>query len=466
MILSKYVPTIIFSVIVGLGIIYFPPIYVVLFFGGVLFLRKFELIFLVFCLGFFFISNTVLSAKSLTVSAILFLMLVISFFLSGNRLDKSDSVWRDNLGKVVLLYFFWELLQLMLSINYLTLYQVIRGGTQILILFGMFYIISSYIKTLNQLYYVLAILLICALSESILAILQHYSPNFYITPTNVPRDSYVLLPREYLGYILPFISMHVREARGTFGQFNGLGNFLTLFSPVAFAIAFIRGNNRKKKYLFWFVSITIFLGLYFTYSRGSLSGIIVGLFIMILLLNQKSGNKELKIALILFLLPLNLIVIYSLSRFFSDYYVSTQNWTTRLIFWSETWSHIVESPSTFLFGTHYFAALDDKFFQQFVGWTPFGHNSYLAIWESRGIIGLILVVLLIAFSIRIFYSSYRKTHNLYIKHISIGLIAGLVAFSISQLFDHKLAYFFDIRCYFFMILGISIGIKSIVKLQK
>jgi len=424
------------------------------------------LFFLVNCLGFLFISSTILSAKALTAQAILFLILVISYFLSGNSFGNNVSIWRDNLGKVVLLYFFWELLQLIFSTNYMTFYQVARGSMQILILFGMFFITLSYSEKLRNINYIVAILLICAVSESILAILQHYSPNFYIAPTNTPRDPYVLLPREYLGYILPFISMRVREARGTFGQLNGLGNFLTLFSPVAFAIAFIRGNNRKKKYLFWFVSITIFLGLYFTYSRGSLSGVIVGLFLMILLLNRKNGNKEFKIALILFLLPLSLIVIYSLSGFFSEYYVSTQNWTTRLIFWNETWSHIVESPSTFLFGTHYFAALDDKFFQQFVGWTPFGHNSYLAIWESRGIIGLILVVLLIVFSIRNFYSSYKKTHNLYIKHISIGLIAGLVAFSISQLFDHKLAYFFDIRSYFFMIIGISIGMKRIVSLRE
>lgn len=418
------------------------------------------------CLGFIFISSTVLSAKSLTAFVVLFLMLVISYFLSGNSLDKNVSIWRDNLGKVVLLYFFWELLQLILSTSYLPLYHIARMGVRTLILLGMFYITLCYIKKAKQLYYIVAILLICAVSESILGILQHYSANFYITPTNTPRDPNVLLPREFLGYILPFISPYVREARGTFGQLTGLGNFLTLFSPMAFAIAFVRESNRKKKYLFWFVSITIFLGLYFTYSRGGLSGVIVGLFLVALLLNRKSGKKELKIALNFIFLPLSLIVIYSLAGFFSEYYTSTQNWTTRLLFWRETFSHIVESPSAFLFGSNYFAELDGNFFQQFIGWRPLGHNSYLAIWESRGIIGLILVILLLFFSIKNFYSSYKKTHHVYIKHIGIGLIAGLVAFSISQLFAHKLAYFFDIRSYFFVILGISIGMKSIVKLQE
>lgn len=464
--LLNYVPIIIFSLIAGFSLVYFPPIYAVLFLGAGFLIRKFELVLLANCLGFLYISNIVLSDRALTAQAILFLMLAISYFLSGNKLENSVSIWRDNLGKVVLLYFFWEVIQLIYNANHIGLYQLAKGGAvQSLILIGMFYITSSYIKEVHQLYFLVAVLLICATSESILAILQHYSPDFYITPTNSPRNPYVLLPREYLGYILPFFSPYVREARGTFGQFNGLGNFLTLFSPLAFAIAFVRESYRKNKYLFWFIGITIFLGLYFTYSRGSLSGVVVGLFLMILLLNRKSGKKELKVALILFILPLSCFVIYSLSGFFSEYYGSTQNWTSRLLIWSETLSHIAESPSAFLFGTHYIAELNIEFFQQLVSWTPLGHNSYLAIWEARGIIGLILVVLLFVFSLRNFYSSYKKTNNVYIKHISIGLIAGLVAFSISQLFDHKLAYFFDVRIYFFMILGISIGMKRIVIFQ-
>lgn len=464
-----YLISIIYSLIIGIIFINLSINYSILSLIASLFIMisfiskwKFEFALLIFCIGLLFVTS-ITPTKSLTFLAILFLILIISCVLSGNKFDINVSVWKENLSKIILLYFGWELLQLILSTNYMPFYQIARGAILLLILFAIFYITSAYIKKLNNLYYIVAILLICASSESVLAILQHFSSNFYITPTNVPRNPNILYPREYLGYIFPFISIYVREARGTFGQLNGLGNFLTLFFPLALAIAFIREIKGIMKYLFWLVNITIFLGLYFTYSRGSLSGVILGLFLVIILVKRKSGKRELKTALIFFLLPLGLMCIYSLAGIISEYYINTQNWTTRLLLWSETLSKIKESLSTFLFGTHYFSHLDDKFFQQFIGWTPLGHNSYLAIWESRGIIGLILLVLLIVFSIRNFYSSYKKTHNLYIKHTSIGLIAGLTAFLISQLFDHKLAYFFNIRYYFFMILGISIGMKRIVE---
>jgi O-antigen ligase len=331
------------------------------------------------------------------------------------------------------------------------------------VLFGIFYITSSYINKFYQLYWVIATLLICAVSESILAILQHFSPNFYLTHTNVPRDPYALSPREYFGYIFPFVSKYVREARGTFGQLNGLGNFLSFFSPLAFALALIQETNVKRKMVLGVVNVTIFLGLYFSYSRGSLIGVLVGLLVIILLLIRKGRRKELRIGVILLILSVISISLHSLSGVFIEYWNATQTLTTRLQYWDETLTHIVESPSVFLFGTHYFLNADEGLFQELLNWTPLGHNSYLAVWESRGLIGVILLLLIIVFSIKSYYSSYRKTRNVYIRHVSIGMIGGLVAFSISQCFDHKLAYFFDIRIFVFIIVGMSIGTKRIVE---
>lgn len=451
-----------YSIIVGMGIICFPITYVIVFLGCTLFIWKFEVVVLINCLGLLFISSTTLSGKTLTGNAVLLSILMLSYLLSRDRLFKNSSIWRDDLAKVLVLYFFWEVLQLILATYYLSSYQFLRECVKILIFLGMFYMISSYIKNLQHLYGIIAVLLICALSESMLAILQHCSPNFYITPAFNPSSN-LFYPREYFGYIFPFISKYVREARGTFGQLNGLGNFLTLFSPLGFALAFVKKIDFKRKMFFLFINIIIFLGLYFTYSRGSLLGLLSGLFLMLLLLDRKSDRKEFKIAINFLMLATIPLILYSLLSLFIEYWNSTQNLTIRLIFWNETLSHIMKSPFAFLFGTHYFPNIDVIHFQQVVDWVPLGHNSYLAIWESRGAIGLVLVVLLFIFSIRNFYFSYVKADNVYIKHISLGLMAGLTAFLVSQLFDHKLAQFFTIRTFLFMILGISIGIKKIVE---
>jgi len=470
---QNYTITVIFSLIVGIVFIRFSIIYAfffllitIYFFMGIISSLNFEFVFLANCLGFIFIRFSDFGAKNLSKQIILFLILMMSYFLCRNNFDEKFSIWSDNLAKVIFIYFSWILIQLIFSMYTISFYQISRVIVQTLILLGMFYLTSSYIKTTKHLYWILAILLICALLESILGILQHCSPNFYVTPADGSRDPHRLMPREYFGYIFPFISRYVREARGTFGHFNTLGNMLSLFAPLTFALSLIRETTIIRKMFFWLINLIIFFGLYFSYSRGSLSGVLIGLILIILLLTKKRRNKEIKIATVLLLIPLSLFVVYSLTGFFNVYYENTQNLTIRLSFWNETFQHIIESPATFLFGNHYFRILSRQVYQSVVDWTPLGHNSYLAIWERGGIIELILVVILFVFSIKNFYFSFKKTQNIYIKHISIGLIASLIAFSISQLFDHKLAFFYDIQIYFFIILGISIGLKRMVKLLR
>ncbi len=436
--------------------------YAILIMGVAVAFLNFEVAFIFFCVGILY--GSAFYDLFFTISAILFVILTISYFLSGNLIGKSISFWKDNaLKKVVLLFLLWELLQLILSLDFLTPRESLKAVIEIVVPVAIFFIIAFYTRNWNRVIYIIAILLICAVSEATLGILQHFSEGFYITPTNIPRDSYSIYPREYLGYILPFISRYVREARGTFGQLNGLGNFLTFFTPLVFAIALVQEKKFNiKRIFFWFVGVNIFLGLYFTYSRGSLIGVLIGLLIIFLLIKK----RRLKIIILLLGIALLLIVWYQsipIADNISEYWHSTQNLKIRIIIWNDTLSHIMRSPSTILVGYHYFGSTDYKSIYQKYNWIPGGHNAYLSIWEAKGLVGLFLIISMLILSMKGLYLAYKEVDNAYIKHICLGLLAGLIAFSISQVFDHKLAYFFDIRTYFFIILGISAGIKKILE---
>jgi O-antigen ligase len=79
------------------------------------------------------------------------------------------------------------------------------------------------------------------------------------------------------------------------------------------------------------------------------------------------------------------------------------------------------------------------------------HNSYIHIFYTDGLIGLILLTIIVLKSLSFIKKTIPRKHNLYI----LGIVTGMLSFLISQIFDNKLALWWIHQCYFFMFLGFA-----------
>jgi len=390
-------------------------------------------------------------------ASIVFAIMAYSFLIK-EKLRVINFGIKDSLNFFVLLYFCWEFLELVLAGNYIDLSGAMKAATELIVLSGIFIIISSYVDREKRMSRLVIVMLVVAAAESILAIMQHYSGSFFFTPVNDLKDTFEFVPREILGYIFPSISIYAREARGTFGHWNVLGNYLTLFATLALALAINKKNDIKRNFFYGAFSVIIFTGLYFSYSRGSLLGALIAVLAIVFLENSLKG----RIALVSAVAGISGLIAYYLKDNIMAYWNNTQELTIRMVYWKETMQNIFGSALVFLFGNHYFVATGQESITKAYGWTPLGHNSYITILESRGIIGLLLILSVIFLALKRFYAFYREAPSANLKYTSIGLFGAVLAFGISQLFDHKLAYFIDIRIFFFTIIALNVAMKRII----
>ncbi len=415
---------------------------------------KIEIIYFVLCLGI--LPGSAFIGQHAAAS-IIFVIMAYSFLIK-DRLKVVNFRIKDNLNLFVLLYFCWEFLELILAGNYIDFNGTVKVANESIILLGIYIIISSYVDREKRMSNIITVMLIFAVGESILAIMQHYSSNFYFTPLNIDRDPYELVPREILGYIFPSISVYAREARGTFSHWNGLGNYLALYATLAFALAVKKKNNFVSNFIYWVLCIVVFTGLYFSYSRGSLLGVVTAMSVIMFLESGFGG----RIRLISIAAAIMGILVYYSREGIIAYWNSTQELTIRMLFWKETFQNIFSSTLVFLFGDHYFAVTDSVSIVKAYGWIPLGHNSYITILETKGIVGLFIILSVIILALKRFYTFSKETSSPNLKYINIGLFGAILAFGISQFFDHKLAYFFDIRVFFFTILALNVAMKRII----
>ncbi len=289
----------------------------------------------------------------------------------------------------------------------------------------------------------LRVILLTAVFQAALGVLQsltgHFGANF-------------MSNRGYLGYLGLGSSM-VWHGKGTMWQFNTLGNYLTanllLFIPLYWAWA--RHNRRGAA-----TGLLLLWGLIVTYSRGSLLGLMAGVFYILWQIPANRKRAALATATVL------LLVVLPTAWFFAhSAYVETVSYNERLKVWQVPMAAIHSSSRAFWLGSG-LNSYEIVAWPYIPGNVPmhyyynwFAHNFYLLTMVEMGLVGTVIFMLflgwLLADSWRQYRASSRRLDFNRVYGLSVG--AAVVSIFFVSIFDHAYGstYF---KVFLFLLLGL------------
>ncbi|MBU1783455.1 O-antigen ligase family protein, partial [Patescibacteria group bacterium] len=238
----------------------------------------------------------------------------------------------------------------------------------------------------------------------------------------------------------------------SFGQPNYLASYLLLVIPLTLYLICRNAPRRVFAIFFWcLILISQLLCLFFTYSRGGLIGLIVGLIITVLIVKQnifkKINFKQIIIAFLLFIIFVSIgLVCYYKIDFFrervrSSFDFQSGSGAIRIKFWKASLSAIKEKPF-FGYGLDNQGEVLVKYYQK--DWAIYSrvndypdraHNLILDILLTSGIVGLIFYLswLFVIFKIGIKNIKENKS-----KFLTIALLASIICYFISLMFNFEI----------------------------
>lgn len=229
--------------------------------------------------------------------------------------------------------------------------------------------------------------------------------------------------RGYLGYLGIGPSL-VKPARGTFVHFAIYGYYLSMI--LLFLVPFYKFIF-KKKFLAIIVMLMLFAGIFVSYSRGAMSGLIL-CYLYYVFLIEKNKMKFIKITAILALI-LTPVVIYLLNAGYADS-LNPRNeiWTIHLAYLQSHLQNIwlgtgLQSQYINIFPYIGYGIPLESF--QRLSVSPYianrgGHNLLLTYIEELGLVGTIL------------YLSFLANIFIYtLKNISLHKLNGLLCLSVN-----------------------------------
>jgi putative inorganic carbon (HCO3(-)) transporter len=229
------------------------------------------------------------------------------------------------------------------------------------------------------------------------------------------------------GFLVAFIGVVqyiVGNAR-TFSIFynpNVFGGFLALVLPLIITLS----NNFKMKA----VGVVVFMGLLSTMSRGSVLGASLANILISLL------GKKLQIlykTVIFFLFAIILVgglgrFLYMKNRIFDSH---TTN--VRISLWQASWRMISSHPLTGV-GIGTYAENLPFYAPQGTEMQDTAHNLYLNIAAEMGIPGLLVYLSILVIILSRAIKNHQTLKDEYLKCLNLGLLGGVIAFSVSNLF--------------------------------
>ena len=315
------------------------------------------------------------------------------------------------------------------------------------------------IKDLKDLKILLGVVFIGITASALVGLVQHYhffgfgqktlTPGFLQQWGDQPRVPGVAESELELSYTLCIAALTV------------LGIFLT------------KGTNKSKRTLLGLSAVLMGLVLYFTYTRSALLAIILGLVALVLFIKTKVKPQ---FVLIGFILVIAFIEIFGMragislgGRSASD---QEESAVSRPILWQAGIAIAMDNPILGIGGNQFIKVspsysdrVDPSLIQwekeRYWGFRTLGneaiHNDFLNVWVSYGSFALIAYLVLLVAIIRNFHDSYRVSKNRFIKGLSIGLAAGLVAYAANAFYHNCL----DTMPLMWILAGFSIGIFKI-----
>ena len=244
------------------------------------------------------------------------------------------------------------------------------------------------------------------------------------------------------------------RAFGNFPSANSFAGFLILFIPISIGLLLRETNIRLRLWLA-LAAVSMSTALYFTFSKGALLAVVVGLGLMAFgrLAPEKGAVKYL-------FLPFGLgvlAVLYVFGAFFDfNSAAALANVSGRIELWRGAWAIVIE---------HLFLGIGPGAFgTEFTGYqtgavfSRYAHNTYLQVAAEQGFVGLMTFLLVIGV---IMTHAWRlmvedRSDD---KWLRLGLIGAMAAFFIHNLVDYTW-YIPGVAIAFWIIAGLAAGRAS------
>ncbi len=357
----------------------------------------------------------------------------------------TKSLWRSKLPFKILTidWLIFALFGLgVLSIIYGTkdLNQAIWGLRTDFEFFAVYFLARSIINNKNQ----LKILLASILGSGVLVALFGFIQIYFLPADYLMRFGYTWLPWVPNGPLQAYQGLgNLVRIISTFSGAIQLGPYLAILILLSISLLIFIKSKIIKIFLVFF-SIFCLFPLYHTFTRSAWLGLTVSLFILILILLQKSfkkistSNKRIisVVLIVVFLAGLILGVSFLLksavpggATYFDELVLHRASTSEHLASITESLRTIKNNPFGSGLGTSGLVTL------------RFGHRSlsenwYLQIALEMGVLGLGIFIAIMVLFIRSVYRLYRNNKDNFIKGISLGVLLSFVCFSIVGLFLH------------------------------
>jgi putative inorganic carbon (hco3(-)) transporter len=252
------------------------------------------------------------------------------------------------------------------------------------------------------------------------------------------------------------------RAYGTFGQPNPFAGYLAMLLPLAFAVVIAaRPWVQRPDRLALLALVASGVGtvaLLMSLSRGALLGL-VGAGLLLFWLNVRRGGLVvlagvLGVLVVLGLESLHLVPalvsarLGQISEYVGWYDVSRvrptpQNWAVieRMAHWEAAWRMYLDHPILGVGPGHYALAYPAYRVNDF--WLdPLGHahNLYLNVMAELGFLGILAYLGLVGTWALIVFRRYRVSGTALDRALTSGVLAGLLAVAIHNVFDNLLVH--------------------------
>ncbi len=221
------------------------------------------------------------------------------------------------------------------------------------------------------------------------------------------------------------------RAGGTVGASNAEARFFEFLLPVALVL-WLTAKRFSRQISYLVVFVVGFLGLFLTFSRGGMIGLITGVSVVIVIswmFNLISSRKFLSILFVTLLLGTIL-----LPKFYQYVTTRPEAATARLHLIKIAVEIIKDHPFLGVgLNNHHVASLEydpNTYLKPMLT-----HNQYLLIATEIGIPGLVFFVGFLGLSCAIALKTARGADDVYIAAVSVAIFGAYVAISMNILVD-------------------------------
>ena len=321
-------------------------------------------------------------------------------------------------------------------------------------------LLSAVIKNLKDLKILCGVAFVGLTASAVIGVLQHYAPNGIGHHTLIP------------GFLAAWGTQGIRVP--------GLGESeLELAAVLSAAVIAVLGLYLAKgvgsgvRQLTVVSIVLMAAALYFTYTRSALLAVLMGLLALALFLKTRIKGEIILVAMLI------LIVVVAISGIAEGRYLGgrsesgqEQSSNSRKILWQVGTAIAVANPILGI-GAYRFPEVSVQYsdqvnpqllaweHEQYWGYSTLGseavHNDFLGMWVSYGTLALIAYVWLYFVVLRNLLDSYRSSKDSFIKGLSVGLAAALVAYAANSFYHNTMATF----PLFWILAGFSVVIAKL-----